>query len=60
MYNTLIGAICKKYGLENHFYADDSQLFLSFKPMDNVSKTEAIRHVEACLKAFFPGCMKTC
>ena len=24
MYTTLIGAISKKYGLEYHFYADDS------------------------------------
>ena len=50
MYTTPIGAICKKNGLEYHFYADDSQLYLSFKPTDNVSRTEAIRRVEACLK----------
>ena len=36
MYTTPIGAICKKYGLEYQFYADDSQLYLSFKPTDNV------------------------
>ena len=28
MYTTPIGAIGKKYGLEYHFYADDSQLYL--------------------------------
>ena len=50
MYTTPISAICKKYGLEYHFYADVSQLYLSFKPTDNVSRTEAIRRVEACLK----------
>ena len=37
-------------GLSIIFYADDSQLYLSFKPTDNVSKTEAIRRVEAYLK----------
>ena len=49
MYTTLNGASCKKYGLEYPFYADDSSLYLSFKPTNNVSKTEAIRRVEASL-----------
>ena len=40
----------KKHGLEYHFYAGDSQLYLSFKPTDQVTKAEAIRRVEACLK----------
>ena len=46
---TPVGAICKKHGLEYHFYADDSQLYLSFKPTDQVTRAEAIRRVEACL-----------
>ena len=47
---TPVGAICKKHGLEYHFYADDSQLYLSFKPTDQVTRAEAIHRVEACLK----------
>ena len=42
--------LCKKHGLEYHFYADDSQLYLSFKPTDQVARAEAIRRVGACLK----------
>ena len=50
MYTTPVCAICKKHGLEYHFYADDSHLYLSFKPTDQVTRAEAIRRVEACLK----------
>ena len=50
MYTTPIGAICKKHRLKYHFYADDSQLYLSFEPTDQVTRDEAIRRVEACLK----------
>ena len=32
------------------FYADDSQLYLSFEPTDQVTRDKAIRRVEACLK----------
>jgi hypothetical protein len=34
MYTKPVGAICKRHGLLHHFYADDSQLYLSFKPID--------------------------
>lgn len=49
MYTKPVGAICKKHGLSHHFYADDSQLYLSFKPTSVVTRTEAIRRVESCL-----------
>ena len=32
-----------------HFFADDSLLSLLFNPTDNVSHTEAPRHVGSCL-----------
>lgn len=50
MYTKPVGGICKKHGLSHHFYADDSQLYLSFKPTSVVSRAEAIRRVENCLK----------
>ena len=50
MNTTPVSAICKKHGLEYHFYADDSQLYLSFKPTDQVTRAEAIRRVKACHK----------
>ena len=49
MYTKPVGLICKKYGLLHHFYADDSQLYISFKPIDNLSKRETLRRVEMCL-----------
>ena len=50
MYTKPLGLICKKYGLRHHFYADDSQVYTSFKPIDDLSKTETLRRVEMCLK----------
>ena len=31
MYTKPVGDICRRHGLHHHFYADDSQLYLSFK-----------------------------
>ena len=49
MYTKPVGEICKKHGLSHHFYADDSQLYLSFKPTSKITQEEAIRRVENCL-----------
>ena len=60
IYTTPVGAICKKHGLEYHFYADDSQLYLSFKPTDQVTllrQSIVLKHV---LRTVLPGCMATC
>lgn len=48
MYTKPVGSICKKHGLKHHFYADDSQLYLSFEPTDDQSQLETIRRVEDC------------
>ena len=39
----------QKYGLRHHFYAYDPQLYICFKPIDNLSKTEILLRVEMCL-----------
>ena len=39
----------QKYGLRHNFYAYDPQLYICFKPIDNLSKTETILRVEMCL-----------
>jgi len=49
MYTKPVGAICRNHGLSHHFYADDSQLYLSFEPVDNTSKDVVVQRVEACL-----------
>ena len=50
MYTRPVGSICRDHGLNHHFYADDSQLYLSFEPMDTVSQADTLRRVESCLK----------
>jgi hypothetical protein len=49
MYTKPVGIICKKHGLNHHFYAEDGQLYLSFKPTNSVSQKDALRCVENCL-----------
>ena len=49
MYTKPVGTICKKHGLNHHFYADDGQLYLSFKPTNLFSKDNTLRSVEKCL-----------
>ena len=49
MYTKPVGTICRNHGLNHHFYADDSQLYLSFKPTDCVKVSDALRRVEGCL-----------
>ena len=42
-----LGDIARKYGLELHIYADDTQLYLAFKPMEG--EEQAIERVQACI-----------
>ena len=49
MYTKPVGDICRNHGLNHHFYADDSQLYLAFEPIGTISQSEAIKRVEACL-----------
>jgi len=49
LYTKPVGAICRKHNLQHHFYADDSQLYMSFKPKDSVSREDALQRIEACV-----------
>jgi hypothetical protein len=49
MYTKPVGSICRSHGIFHHFYADDSQLYLAFKPKDNAGATEALSRIESCL-----------
>ena len=49
MYTKPVGAICRKHGLNTHFYADDSQLYLSFKPTNTTTLKNTINQVTNCL-----------
>ena len=49
MYTKPVGDICRRHGLLHHFYADDSQLYLSFKPTEALCVSEALHRIEGCL-----------
>jgi hypothetical protein len=49
MYTKRVGAICRKHKRQHHFYADDSQLYMTFKPREAISHYETLRRIEACL-----------
>ncbi len=40
------------YSLSSHGYADDTQLYLSFRPETPVCQSEAVRIVETCITEF--------
>ena len=50
MYTTPLGNIIRNHNLDFHLYADDTQLYISFKPCDSISRQTAISQVEACIK----------
>ena len=45
-YTRPLGAICRKYGISYHFYADDTQLYVAFKPGDELQTKERL---ESCI-----------
>ena len=50
MYTNLLGNIIRNHSLDFHLYADDTQLYISLKPCDSISKQTAVSQVEACIK----------
>ena len=49
IYTTPLGRIIQRHGLTYHLYADDTQLYMAFKPSDVISKCDAISRIEACV-----------
>ena len=49
IYTTPLGRIIQRYGWTYHLYADDTQLYMAFKPSDVTSKCDAISRIEACV-----------
>lgn len=49
MYTKPLGDIIRSHGLGHMFYADDTQIYLSFKPRDSIAQSEALSRIETCL-----------
>jgi len=49
MYTKPVGATCRKHQLQHHFYVDDSQLYLAFKPTEKTATNDTFQRIEACL-----------
>ena len=47
-YTILLGKIASKYGLLYHIYADDTQLYIAFRPNDKASKNDIILRIQKC------------
>jgi len=49
MYATPLEAITRRHGLSYHFYTDDTQLYISFKPKEDAVKAQSLSLIENCL-----------
>ena len=49
MYTKPVGDIIRKHGLQHHTYADDTQIYISFKPTED-SWNSAIKQLESCVE----------
>ena len=50
IYTTPLANIVRKHDLTFHLYADDTQLYLAFKPSSELSKQDAKTKLEKCVE----------
>ena len=50
IYVSPLADIAKRFGMQYHFYADDSQLYVSFEPKTNI--VNILSRLEECILAF--------
>ena len=48
LYTIPLGQIASKYGLSYHIYADDTQLYIAFRPSDQASTNNIIIRIQNC------------
>ncbi len=44
-----LGDLIRKYGLQYHIYADDSQLYIAFSPQDKEESANTKCNIEKCI-----------
>ena len=49
IYTALAGNICRKNQIKFYLYADDTQIYLSFKPSMPNSKSDCTARIEKCI-----------
>ena len=49
IYTLPIGDIAQTHGLNVHFYADDTQLYMAFDPTDNEDAASVLKQLEDCI-----------
>ena len=49
-YTRPLGRIIRKHGLQFHLYADDTQLYLAFRPSDPMSAEVTMEKIQNCVK----------
>ena len=49
LYTCPLGRICRKHSIGYHLYADDQQIYLSFKPRITGSQEQCIKRLEDCI-----------
>ena len=50
IYTTPLANVIRKHGVEFHLYADDTQLYLGFRPASPTSKADTIKKLEDCIE----------
>ena len=50
LYTALLGDIVRRYNLGFHFYANDTQLYLTFNSLDGDDQTSSVAQIESCVR----------